>query len=267
MNAWTGPDFTAFPFSTRNKKDFVNLLKVYLDAAFKPMLDEKDFWQEGWRWEINQNEDLNVNGIVFNEMKGAFESQNSYLQEQVFKNLFQGSEYGNCHGGEPEEIMNLTYQDFKNFHKENYHPSNCTIVTYGDMSPEEYVSVIEDEYLKYFDIKSFSIIPSPPEILKNKKMTIDGPPNMETIRPGYDGQFTLSFLCRDLEYKSSPSNEDLINYRGLQLLKTLLFDFPKSPFYKKFLETGIAGGFSGMNGFDENVYYPYFSIGRLAFNS
>ena len=261
MNAWTGPDFTAYPFSTKNQKDFLNLMRVYMDAAFKPNLDKRDFMQEGWRWEIDEQENLDINGIVFNEMKGAFESQGSFFSEQTFKNLFQGSEYGNCHGGEPEDIMDLTYQAFKDFHTQNYHPSNCTLVTYGDMSPEQYVDILESEYLNWFDAKSFSIIPTAPDVIKNKKINISGPSNMDSVKPGYDGQFSLNFLCRDLQYKKDQSPEELLDYRGLQILKTLLFDFPKSPFYKNFLETGIAGGFTSMTGFDENVYYPYFSFG------
>jgi Zn-dependent M16 (insulinase) family peptidase len=263
MNAWTGPDFTAYPFSTKNKKDFQNLLRVYLDACFKPSLDQKDFMQEGWRWEVNPDDTLAINGVVFNEMKGAFESQNSFMFEQVFKNLFKGSEYGNCHGGEPEDIMDLTYQAFKDFHTQNYHPSNCTLISYGDINPEEYVDIIQGEYLQWFDRKDFSIVPSPPSPIVHRKVSVNGPPNMDSVRKGFDGQMSLSFLCRDLMYKENQTPEELLDYRGLQVLKILLFDFPKSPFYKRFLESGSIGGFSDMMGFDENVYYPYFSIGNM----
>lgn len=262
MNAWTGPDFTAFPFSTKNKADFLNLMRVYLDAAFRPLLDERDFWQEGWRWEMDQNDELQINGIVFNEMKGAFESQSPYMSEMVFKHLFKGSEYENCHGGEPEKIMDLTYGDFKQFHADHYHPSNCTLITYGDLSPADYVHVIENEYLRWFDVKPFSVVPSQPEPINWRKLNLTGPPNMDSVRPGQNAQFSLNFLFRDLQYKDKQPPEDLQTFRGLQILKTLLFDFPKSPFYKTFLETGIAGGFSSLTGFDENVFYPYFSIGR-----
>ena len=263
MNAWTGPDFTAFPFSTKNKKDFVNLLKVYLDATFRPSLDQRDFMQEGWRWEVDSHDNLAVNGIVFNEMKGAFESQNSYFEEKLFKHLFEGSEYSFCHGGDPLNIMDLTFQAFKDFHKENYHPSNCTIVSYGDLSPEEYVGLLEEDYLRWFDKKNFSAIPSQPLEMGLRKVHLPGPANMDSVRPDFDAQFSLAFLCRDLQYKVCQSPEDLLHFRGLQILKTLLFDFPKSPFYKRFLETGLVGSFSTLTGFDENVFYPYFVIGKL----
>lgn len=262
MNAWTGPDFTAYPFSTKNKQDFRNLLRVYLDACFRPTLDERDFQQEGWRWELEEDQTLNANGVVFNEMKGAFESQNSFFYEQMYKHLFKGSEYSNCHGGIPENILDLTYQAFKEFHAENYHPSNCTLISYGDIWPGEYLDILQEEYLNFFDARSRTALPTPPDEISKRRVSLSGPPNMDSVRPGFDAQFSLTFLLRDLQYDSKQSAEDLQDLRGLQILKVLMFDFPKSPFYKKFLETGAVGGFSMVNGFDENVYFPYFSIGN-----
>jgi Zn-dependent M16 (insulinase) family peptidase len=262
MNAWTGPDFTAYPFSTKNEQDFENLLRVYCDAVFRPLLDRKDFMQEGWRWEVDTtNDELKANGVVFNEMKGVFESQNAFVSEKVLEYLFEGSQYSNCSGGDPIKILDLNYTDFKDFHKQYYHPSNCTLVTYGDISPNKYMPIIEQEYLKFFEKNEMNVIPEHPVKLKNKQVHISGPPNSDTVKPGYDAQFSLNFLLRDLSYESKNAANTL-DLTGLQILKILLFDFPKSPFYKEFLEDGQTGGYSYVNGLNDNMYFPYFTIGK-----
>lgn len=262
MNAWTGPDFTAYPFSTQNLTDFRNLLRVYFDAAFQPLLDPRNFRQEGWRWELaSENDDLGINGVVFNEMKGVFESQGEFVHEKTMSNLFEGSQYGLCSGGDPAEIIKLQYEDFKDFHKKYYHPSNCTLASFGDINPRSYLDIVEGEFLSKFNPIDFQVIPERPNLESSKSVKISVPPVPQEARPGYDAQFGMSFILKDLAYDKM-NEENQMDILGLQIVKVLLFDFPKSPFYKEFLETQKAGGFSDVNGLEQNIYFPFFNIGN-----
>ncbi|MCA1839181.1 MAG: insulinase family protein, partial [Actinobacteria bacterium] len=129
MNAFTSADWTCYLFSTRNTKDFFNLLDVYLDASFFPRIDEESFKQEGHRLEFEQGDDpesgLRFKGVVFNEMKGAMASAGAVMGRTLGKALFPDLTYANNSGGDPSDIPNLTYEQLKNFHAEHYHPSNA----------------------------------------------------------------------------------------------------------------------------------------------
>ncbi|MEC8148014.1 MAG: insulinase family protein [Pseudomonadota bacterium] len=153
MNAFTAPDMTAYPFATKNKKDFYNLLDVYLDATFFPILDELDFFQEGWRYEVgkkNSEQKFLYQGVVFNEMKGAMSSPNSQLWQHLHSALFPETSYRFNSGGDPVKIPDLTYDELKQFHKQFYNPSNAVFLTYGDLPVEEHQKKFEDAVLKNF---------------------------------------------------------------------------------------------------------------------
>lgn len=138
MNAFTSSDWTAYPFASKNKKDFDNLLEVYLDAAFFSRLDPLDFAQEGHRLEFAQLDDpaseLQYKGVVYNEMKGAMSSTNSVLWQTLSKHLFPTQTYHFNSGGEPEDIPDLSYEELVAFYKRHYHPSNAVFMTFGDRS-------------------------------------------------------------------------------------------------------------------------------------
>ncbi len=155
MNAFTSSDWTAYPFASQNKKDFNNLLDVYLDAVFFTRLDELDFLQEGHRLEFkeanNAASELEYKGVVFNEMKGAMSSPVSVLWQEVSKYLYPTSTYHYNSGGEPQDIPDLSYQQLIDFHKTHYHPSNAVFMTFGDMSAFEHQQKIEEQALKFFD--------------------------------------------------------------------------------------------------------------------
>jgi Zn-dependent M16 (insulinase) family peptidase len=142
MNAFTSSDWTAYPFATQNRKDFDNLLQVYLDAVFFPKLDELDFAQEGHRVEFaesdNPDSPLEFKGVVFNEMKGAMSSPVNQLWHSVQSKLFPTITYHYNSGGDPEEIPNLSWEQLKAFHARHYHPSNAIFITYGDIPAEEH---------------------------------------------------------------------------------------------------------------------------------
>jgi len=154
MNAFTSSDWTAYPFATKNKKDFNNLLSIYLDAAFFSRLDELDFMQEGHRLEFaemtNSSSELQYKGVVFNEMKGAMSSTNSVLWQTMSKHLYPTTTYHYNSGGEPEDIPNLSYEQLKSFYSTHYHPSNSVFMTFGDISAREHQTKFEELALSRF---------------------------------------------------------------------------------------------------------------------
>ncbi len=155
MNAMTSSDWTAYPFASRNRKDFQNLLEVYLDAAFFPKLDELDFLQEGHRVEFEKNDsgddELVYKGVVFNEMKGAMSSPVSTLWQNLAKHLFPTTTYHYNSGGDPEVIPDLTWEQLKAFHSRHYHPSNAVFFTYGDIPAEQHQAEFEQRVLAQFE--------------------------------------------------------------------------------------------------------------------
>ena len=155
MNAFTSSDWTAYPFASQNKKDFNNLLSVYLDSVFFARLDPLDFAQEGHRLEFadpaDPSSELTFKGVVFNEMKGAMSSINSTLWQTMTRHLYPTSTYHYNSGGEPADIPNLSYEQFKAFYQTNYHPSNAIFITYGDIPAAEHQAIFEENALSRFD--------------------------------------------------------------------------------------------------------------------
>jgi Zn-dependent M16 (insulinase) family peptidase len=155
MNAFTSSDWTAYPFASKNKKDFNNLLEVYLDAVFFSRLDEMDFLQEGHRLEFEKaddsSSDLTYKGVVYNEMKGAMSSPVSQLWQTLTRHLYPTSTYHYNSGGDPEHITSLSYQDLKAFYNKHYHPSNAVFLTFGDIPAHEHHANFHDYALSRFD--------------------------------------------------------------------------------------------------------------------
>uniref|UniRef100_A0A8C6NU46 Pitrilysin metalloproteinase 1 n=1 Tax=Nothobranchius furzeri TaxID=105023 RepID=A0A8C6NU46_NOTFU len=155
MNAFTASDYTMYPFSTQNGKDFQNLLSVYLDAVFFPCLREQDFWQEGWRLENEDPTDykspLVFKGVVFNEMKGVFSDNERLFAQHLQNKLYPNHTYSVVSGGEPLAIPDLTWEQLKHFHATHYHPSNARFFTYGDLPLENHLEQIQEEALCQFE--------------------------------------------------------------------------------------------------------------------
>ena len=153
LNAVTYPDKTLYPIASCNDKDFQNLMHVYMDAVFYPNIYEHEeiFKQEGWHYEFESPEDdITYNGVVYNEMKGAFSSEESVLERFVMNSLFPDNTYGNESGGDPRDIPNLTYEDYLDFHRQYYHPVNSYIYLYGDMDVTERLEWMDANYLSNF---------------------------------------------------------------------------------------------------------------------
>lgn len=154
LNAFTYPDRTLYPTASCNDKDFQNLMSVYLDAVFYPRVlkEEKIFKQEGWHYEMEDADSpISINGVVYNEMKGVYSSPDQALSSYIMFSLFPDTQYGVESGGDPDEIPNLSYEDFCAFYRKLYHPSNSRILLYGDMDFEEKLKFIDTEYLSRFD--------------------------------------------------------------------------------------------------------------------
>ena len=154
LNAMTYPDKTVYPVASCNDKDFQNLMHVYLDAVFYPNIykEPKIFEQEGWHYEMESPEDeLSINGVVYNEMKGAFSSPDDVLEREITNILFPDTSYSNESGGDPEVIPDLTYEQFLDFHRKYYHPSNSYIYLYGNMDMAEKLEYLDEAYLSHFD--------------------------------------------------------------------------------------------------------------------
>lgn len=159
MNAFTTSDATAYPFATQNRKDFDNLLGVYLDAVFFPLLNPLDFAQEGHRQEFERPEDpsskIVYRGVVYNEMKGAMSAPAAQVQMQIQSLLFPTTTYHYNSGGDPEHIPALTHEQLKEFHRSHYHPSNATLMTYGDFAVAEHHAHFEEWALRHFTREQF----------------------------------------------------------------------------------------------------------------
>lgn len=154
LNAMTFSDKTMYPVASCNDKDFSNLCDVYMDSVFNPRIYEtpETFYQEGWRYEMfDKDDELKINGIVYNEMKGAFSDPEQVLMRYGQNVLFPDNTYGYESGGDPVAIPDLTYEAFLGFHKKLYHPSNSYILLYGNLDIEEKLAWLNDEYLKKYD--------------------------------------------------------------------------------------------------------------------
>ncbi len=154
LNAMTYPDKTVYPVASCNDKDFQNLMHVYLDAVFYPNIyrEEKIFRQEGWHYELENPEDeLKLNGVVYSEMKGAFSSPDDVFEREIMNSLFPDTTYGVESGGDPDVIPELSYEQFLDFHRRYYHPSNSYIYLYGDMDMAEKLNWMDEHYLSQFD--------------------------------------------------------------------------------------------------------------------
>ena len=167
MNAFTSSDWTAYPFATQNNKDFNNLLDVYVDSAFFPRLDPLDFSQEGHRLEIDNENKLEIKGVVFNEMKGAMSSPTDQLWHGMSKYLFEETTYHHNSGGDPEKIIDLTHADLVAFHQKHYHPSNATFFTFGNVSIDKIHDHLEENVFQKFTPASEQLTINPAKIFTN----------------------------------------------------------------------------------------------------
>jgi len=234
MNAFTSSDWTAYPFASQNRKDFDNLLEVYLDAVFFANLHPLDFAQEGYRIEVKEPEkgkdsDLVYKGVVFNEMKGAMSSPVSKLWHTMSSHLYQTTTYHHNSGGEPKNIPDLSYDELQAFYKKHYHPSNAVFMTFGDIPAEEHQEKFERLALARFE-------KSEHDIHVGTEDRFDDPVYVEDHFPSNDENDQTSVILGWLLGEST----DLQELLAAQFVSNLLLDNSSSPL-RKYLETSKLG--------------------------
>lgn len=253
LNAMTFPDKTMYPVASKNEKDFENLMDVYLDAVFYPRIyDHKEiFFQEGWHYHIeDENEDITYNGVVYNEMKGAFSNPEDVLGRKVQESLFPDTPYGKESGGDPDEIPNLKYEDFISFHKKYYHPSNSYIYLYGDGDVLAHLKYLDENYLSSFDFMEIdSEIPVQESFEAQKEIAFTYPVGeAEDLKE-------KTFLS--LNYVTDRCTDGEIHL-ALDILTHILTDAQSSPLNKALLDAQIGQDVGGY--YDGSILQPVFSI-------
>ena len=239
LNAMTYPDKTVYPVSSRNDKDFINLMRVYLDAVFKPIAvtNPNIFRQEGWHYELtDENADPIFKGVVFNEMKGAFSSPDGVRSRYLMHSLFPDTCYGNESGGDPDYITTLTYQQFCDSHKKYYNPSNSYIFLDGDMDIDQILGIIDDEYLSDFTSDGDKISFEYQKPVHSEDLTIEYEIS-EDDDPAGKAQIAYGFV--------TGTYNDRLSNTALALLSQVLCGSNESP-----LKKAIIG-----NGLGEDVYF------------
>jgi len=216
INAMTYPDKTIYPIASQNEKDFFNLMEVHLDSVFYPKIYERPeiFMQEGWHYELsNISKDIEINGIVYNEMKGAFSSPDSLMRRKITTSLYPNTIYNFESGGEPDEIPKLKYEKFIEYHKKYYHPSNSYIYLYGNSNMKKQLKFLHNEYLKDFDKKQFKEeIKFQEKKKKISKMSLKYPISKEeNSQKKY--HFSLNFaLCKNTDIELAFALSVLVKY-------------------------------------------------------
>ncbi len=253
LNAMTYPDKTVYPVASCNDTDFKNLMDVYLDAVFYPNIfkEKKIFMQEGWHYELDQPDgELKINGVVYNEMKGAFSSPDDVLDRAVLNTLFPDNTYAFESGGDPDDIPKLTYEEYLQFHKKYYHPSNSYLYLYGDMDMEERLNWLDEHYLSDFDyqevdseINEQKPFTKPVDIIQEYSITTDESERDNTY----------------LSYNAVVGNVlDKEKYIAFQILDYALCTAPGAPLKQALTDKGIGTEIYSV--YDNGIYQPYFSI-------
>lgn len=253
LNAMTYPDKTVYPVASCNDKDFQNLIHVYLDAVFYPNIykEEKIFRQEGWHYELEDEKDeLKLNGVVYNEMKGAFSSPDDVLDRQIFNALFPDTAYGVESGGDPQVIPELTYEDFLAFHKRFYHPSNSYIYLYGDMDMAEKLEWMDREYLSRFDALDIDSMVAAQKAF-DKPLSIQGQYPITEAESNKDS----TYLAYNTVVGSSLDSELCIAFK---ILDYVICSAPGAPLKQALIDKGI--GKDVYSTYENGIYQPYFSI-------
>lgn len=257
MNALTASDWTAYPFATQNRKDFDNLLKVYLDAVFFPRLNRLDFAQEGHRVEFvrptDPSSELTYKGVVYNEMKGAMSAPTSQLWQQLQSHLFPTITYHYNSGGDPDVIPDLSYEQLRAFHRKHYHPSNACFLTYGNFNAEEHQALIEHWALSRFDFEplDFSI---PDERRYGTPLRVQTAYPLESDE-GTSGKTHV--MLGWLLARSADLREALESH----LLTGVLLDNSASPLRKALETTSLGSAPSELCGLDDSAREMVFACG------
>ena len=257
MNAFTASDWTAYPFATQSKKDFFNLLDVYLDAVYFPLLEEEDFKQEGHRLEFakfdKSSTDLEYKGVVFNEMKGSMSNISNTTWQAITKGLFPDLTYRNNSGGEPKDITNLTHDYLKGFHEKFYHPSNATYFTWGDLDAKEIQKFIDEKLSKKFN----KIEENKIEVVAEQKSFSEPADTNEFFNPVSKEQTGYQNYCAWTLGESF----DIDQLLEAHLISLLLLSNSASPLYKVLESNELGKSPAQILGLEDSMRHLVFICG------
>lgn len=253
LNAMTYPEKTIYPIASCNDKDFQNLMSVYMDAVFHPNIYkyQEIFKQEGWHYELeSEDAPVTINGVVYNEMKGAFSSPDDVLSRQIMTSLFPDTTYANVSGGDPLHIPELTYEEYLDFHRRYYHPCNSYIYLYGDMDVAEKLAWMDEEYLsKYEAIELDSEIKLQKPFEKPVEVT-----HKYSIS-STESEENNTYLSYNTVVETA-LDEKL--YLAFDILDYALVSAPGAPLKQALIDAGIGSEITG--GYDSGTLQPTFSI-------
>lgn len=253
MNAFTSSDWTMYPFSTQNRKDYYNLMDVYLDAAFFPSLGELSFKQEGHRLDLEPDGSLIYKGVVYNEMKGAMSSPSQVMGRSLLNSLYPSTTYGFNSGGEPAVIPTLKWEDLKAFHQSHYHPSNAYFYTYGNLPLAGHLGFIEEKILKHFErIEPDTKVPNEIRWNEPRKATYYYPFD-KTESPVKKSQVCVAWLTVDIN-----SSFDVL---VMSLLGHILLGNAASPLRKALIDSKLGSALCDASGYDSDNRDTLFACG------
>lgn len=253
LNAMTYPDKTVYPVASCNDKDFANLMDVYMDAVLNPNIYEREeiFRQEGWRYELeDEKSDIKINGVVYNEMKGAFSTPDDMLDREIFSTLFPDTAYGVESGGDPDVIPELTYEKFLEFHGKYYHPSNSYIYLYGNIDIDERLEYLDKEYLsKYDEIKIDSELKM--QRAFDETITLEKPFSVTNDEPLENNTYLSYNFVID-----TALNKEL--YLAFQVIDYCLIAAPGASITERLLKSGLVNDVDSV--YENGILQPYYSI-------
>jgi Zn-dependent M16 (insulinase) family peptidase len=253
LNAMTFPDKTMYPVASRNMKDFFNLMNVYLDAVLFPRITEEIFKQEGWHHELEDPEgEVTYKGVVYNEMKGVFSNPESLIERHLAHSLFPSTTYGHESGGDPEAIPDLTYEEFREFHRKFYHPGNSRIFLYGDHDTRQCLEFMQENYLKEFRRRNInSAIKFQRRFKKLRHRAFS-----YAVSSG-ESLEKKAYVLIGWKMGRATDREHCL---GNSILSYLLLGTAASPLRKALIDSGLGSEVIG-GGFDDNRAETLFAVG------
>jgi Zn-dependent M16 (insulinase) family peptidase len=254
LNALTYPDKTVYPVSSQVEADFFNLVDVYCDAVFHPLLTPDTFHQEGWHFDLEKEDDaVGIKGIVYNEMKGVFSDFASHVERKTVSHLFPDTSYFYESGGEPEHIPDLTYEQFKRFHAQFYHPSNSFIILYGNIPSEKALAFLDSSYLSAYEklpSESLPRVVEQPDWKMPRRAVIDAPATEKD-----DGLATIA-----IAWKAGLSKDPLASLLG-RILYRYLMGTESGPLKRALIDSGLGEDLDDICGFETEFVHGIFSVG------
>lgn len=253
MNAMTYPDYTVYPGASPLPKDFKNLFSVYADAVFNALLREETFWQEGIRVSVDDGGKLKYDGVVFNEMLGELSDHDSIVGRQSIRSLYPDTPYFYESGGDPKDIITLSYRKFAGYHASHYHPSNCKLFLYGVQDVSQQLELLDDLYLSDSSGMQGSG-PTPLAKTWSKPKTVYATSPSESSHPLQDdASVTISWATTLVE--------DPIEVLTLTILTDILLGNPGAPLYKAIIDSHLAKDISQVSGMDTSFRQMPFTVG------